>query len=428
MGGIGVLHYNYPTIDDQMKEVERVRRFEAGFVKKPIILRMDSTIGTVFEQAEANGFFSYPVTQDGTKETILMGMVTHRDVKYKENLDQSVLEIMTPREKLIVATLEQTDNLTDIRAANKIIRENALDTLPIVDCDGKIVALVTDSDLKKNEDFKLATKDDNKQLKVLVAVESFISAAKERIMRAKEAEVSGIVVDVRNVFKENLEIAKFVKKNAPELDVILGNVVEADVIRDIMVEVGECVDCFRVGIGTGEVCSTTESLGIGRALGSALRDTTGALSQYKSKYGHIGLIADGGIKSPAHIIGSLILRADAVMMGTVLGAFEESLASRRYDEEKGMLVKRIRGMGSASAIRERAGSHRYGLARNPQEERFPEGIEKDIAYRGSGQPVIERLFNGVRQAMNGLGHKDIIELQKEGRIRFYPRAASKGVL
>lgn len=427
VGGIGVLHYNYPTIYDQMDDAKKTREFEAGFVKNPILLGPDATVGTVFKQAEINGFFSYPITQDGTKETPMIGMVTSRDLRYLENPKVLITEVMTPLERLITARREDTYDKKNIRAANKILRQHKLDTLPIVDQDNKIVALVTDSDLAKDKKYPLATKDENKQLKVLVAVESFLDAAKDRIMAARDVGVSGIVVDARNIYKDHLEIAKFAKKNAPELDVILGNVVEAEVIKRVMEEVGSCVDAFRVGIGTGEVCSTTESLGFGRALGSAIRDTSEALKSYQSKYGHIGLIADGGIKSPAHVIGALMLGANVPMMGTALGGLEESAAQRRYDEERGMF-KRIRGMGSFNAIQERAGSHRYNLARNPQENRFPEGIEKDVSYKGPGEPVLEMFFNGVRQAMNGLGHRDIEELQRDGVIRHYIRAASKGTI
>lgn len=426
-GGIGVIHFNYPAIEDQMREVERVRRYEAGFVRNPVVVGPDATVGTINNLGEKNGFFSYPITADGTLEGLLIGIVTHRDIRFLEDPNVGVVDIMTYRDKLVVARKEETLDKGDIKAANQILRACKLDTLPIVDEDGRVVALVTDSDLEKDKKFPLATKDENKQLKVLVAVESRFGSARERIIAARDFGASGIVVDSRNIFADHLKIAEFTKKEAPELDVILGNVVTTGVIRQVMEEAGGYIDGFRVGIGTGEVCITTESLGIGRTMGSSIHAVEEALRYYQETLGrHIGIIADGGIKSPSHIVAAMILGADAVMMGSELAGLDESPIPAHWDSDRVMLVKRVRGMGSAAAISERAGASRYGLPIDPLYGRVAEGTEKIIPYKGPGGPVLTSLFSGIRQSMHGLGMRSVEELHNQGTIIPYKRSLSKG--
>lgn len=428
LGGIGVIHYNFPTIEDQMEEVRMVRKFEAGFIKNPVVLSKKATIGDVFEKAKETGFFSYPITEDGTLDTPVVGFVTRRDVRYQEDMNKSVQEVMTPRARLIVAHRKKTLDRNDIRAANAIIRASNIDTLPIVDDKFRIVALVTDRDLSKDQSYTQATKDDNKQLKVLVAVESRLDLAKERILAAKESGACGIVVDARNIFADHLQIAKWVKKHVADLDVILGNVVSAEVVKLVMKETGGFVDAFRVGIGGGEVCTTTESLGIGKPLGRAVYDVDQVLKPYLKKFGHIGIIADGGIKSPHHIVGALMLGASAVMMGSMLAGLDESPIKAEYDPVRGYMVKTVRGMGSAEVIRERAGSNRYMVSGNAASERFPEGVKKVVAYKGSGEDYIKMLFAGVRQALHGLGHANLKEVYRDGFAISANRATSKGSL
>lgn len=429
MGGIGVIHYNFPTIDHQMKEVEKVRKFEAAFVRDPLVLGKEAQVGDVFKAAEKNGFFSYPITENGKLDSPMVGFVSRRDVRYQEDLSRSILEVMTQRDHLIVAHRANTLDINDIKAANQIIRTHNLDTLPIIDDDNKVVALVTDSDLSKDKRYPNATKDENKQLKVLVAVESRLDSAKERILAARNFGASGIVVDSRNIFDDHLKIAEWTKKETPELDVIIGNLVTKEVTDDAMAGVGNFIDALRLGIGGGEVCSTTEKFGIGRALASSLCEVSDALKPYRRVLGFKGLIADGGIKMyPYHIIGALMLGANAVMMGTELAGLDESPGKVEYDPETRRMIKHIRGMGSQEVIDERAGANRYMIDQNNKEERMAEGIKKAIPYKGSGEENITKLFVGVRQAMHGLGHKNIEDLYQNGRIYPAKRAVSKGTL
>ncbi len=425
-GGIGVIHFNFPTISAQAFEVEKVRRFEAGFVLDPLVLGIDANVGDVFDSAEKNGFFSYPVTEDGTRNSPLVGIVTRRDVRYEEDRLKGVKSVMTTRDKLVTARREDTLDKKDVRLANEIIRKRNLDTLLIVDDKDRVVALVTDSDLSKNDRYPNATKDENHQLKVLAAIESRLERAKDRVGVLVDAGVSGFVVDARNIYRDHLEIAEYIKRNFKDVDVILGNVVDGKVVRDVLDEMGDYVDAFRVGIGTGEVCTTSEDLGLGRPMGSSVYDVAKVLELNKRKYGHMGLISDGGIKGPHHILKAFFLGADGVMMGSGLAGLDESPGEAIWSAEHERMEKKVRGMGSASAIAERAGSSRYMLSEVV--DRFPEGIEKQVPYMGSGERYVRKLFNGVRQAMQGLGALDIDMLREVGYLIPASRALSKGSL
>ncbi|MEA3357172.1 MAG: IMP dehydrogenase [Patescibacteria group bacterium] len=418
MGGIGVIHYNYETIEDQMMEVEKVKRFEAAFVHKPVVLSPKNTVGDIYKIAEEHGFYSVPITKDGTLESELVGIVTHRDVRYletKKEMKITLAKIMTPRSKLVTISKEKTLDKNDIETANEIIRKHNLDTLPIVDRNFHLVAIVTDSDLRKNEMYPLATKDKNKQLKVLVAVESRLSLAKERIERAAEMGVDGIIIDASVVFKEHLQIAKYAKKKFPQLEVILGNVDSGKMVSKIMKSGHRWVDAIRVGIGPGAACITQEYLGIGRAQASAIWDCSQSAKRFARKSGYaVPLIADGGIKKPSDIVKALALGSQTVMMGGLLAGLEESPGEAGFDEELGYLVKKYRGMGSLEAMAKR-GAIRYRIDKS--RIKIPEGKVTRVGYKGSGYNFIPKLIAAVKQSMQKLNCKDIVSLQKNVDIR-----------
>ena len=424
MGGIGVIHYNFLTIDEQIEEVEKVKKFQAGFVFNPVVLSPENTIKDVYNVAEKYGFFSVPITENGTLNSKLMGIVTHRDVRYRKDFETKLKEVMTPREKLIVAKKSDTVDKNDLHFANEILRKNNLDTLPIVDRQDRIVALVADSDLRKNEQFPLATKDDNKQLRVFIAVESRLKLAQERIKKGFEIGIDGIVIDASVVFKEQLEIAKWVKQNFPKLEVVLGNVDSAQMVERILKEAANFIDALRVGIGPGAACITQQELGTGRAQASAVWDCAEAVKKLKPKYGPIPVIADGGIKipdeinqdvaKPGDITKALALGAQTVMMGSVLAGLDESPGEKEFDYEENRMVKKYRGMGSAEAM-ERRGALRYGIEK--MRIKVPEGRVIKVPYRGSGYDFIPKLIAGVKQSFQKQGFKNLKELQEGADIR-----------
>lgn len=423
-GGIGVIHYNYPTIEEQTEEVKKVKRFEAGFVFNPIVLSPQNTIGDVYKMAEKYGFFSVPITEDGTLNSKLVGIVTHRDVRYRKDMETKIDEIMTPKEKLAVAQKRDTVDKNDLHKANQILRENNLDTLPIIDEAGRVIALVTDSDIRKNEMYPLATKNENKQLKTFIAVESRIELAKERIKKGIEAGIDGIIIDASVAFREEIEIAKFTKENFPELEVVLGNIDSAEMVRRIITEAGKHCDALRVGIGPGAACITQEELGTGRAQASAVWECTQEAKKLEPKYGFFPIIADGGIKisdekeqdiaKPGDITKALALGAQTVMMGSLLAGLDESPGEKEFDYEENKMVKKYRGMGSMEAM-EQGGALRYGIEKT--KIKIPEGKVVKVPYRGSGHDFLPKLIAGVKQSFQKQGFKNIKELQVEADIR-----------
>lgn len=424
MGGIGVIHYNFSTIDEQIEEVERVKRFQAGFVFNPITLSPLNTIKDIYNISKKYGFFSVPITGDGSLNSKLVGIVTHRDVRYREDMKTKLKEVMTPREKLIVAKKSETADKNDLQKANKILKENNLDTLIIIDEENKVVALVADSDLEKNEKFTLATKDENKQLRVFIAVESRLELAKERISKGEQAKADGIVIDASVIFKEQLEIAKWTKQNFPKLEVVLGNVDSAEMVEKILKQDAEFCDALRVGIGPGAACITQQELGTGRAQASAIYDCTEAVKKLEPKYGFMPLIADGGIKipdnidqditKPGDITKALALGSQTVMMGSLLAGLDESPGEKEFDYEENRMVKKYRGMGSLEAMEKRAGV-RYAV--DKVKMRIAEGIVTKVPYRGSGYDFIPKLIVGVKQSLQKQGFRNIKELQEGADIR-----------
>lgn len=435
LGSIGVIHDNL-SIEKQVIEIEKVRRWEAGFILKPVVLSQGARIKDVAKAAEENGFCTYPITEDGTLSSQFLGIVTRRDVRYQEDMEKSVLNIMTSwrmtkekRKKIVVARKEDTLDKNDIRQANKIMRENNLDTLPIVDKEGRLVALVTDSDLAKNDKNEYATKDDNKQLKVLAAIEPrFERFVMDRISSVYQAGACGIVLDQRNVSEDQLKLAKWTFETYPDLDIILGNVVSKSAAREILDSSGKFIAALRCGIGGGAVCSTTEDLALGETLPSAVENVKGVVDEYKKRLGKVGVIADGGIHKPGHILVVMKFGADAAMIGTLFAGLDESPGEPQWSEEHGMMIKRVRGMGSAAVIKEKAGAARYMVDLAGAEEKFPEGIEKVVAYRGSGYKFIKKFLNGVRSGMHGLNCKNFHELRTRAQVVPRRTASSKGAI
>jgi len=423
-GGIGVIHYNFSTIDEQIKEVEKVKRFQASFVFNPVVLSPQNTIKNIYDINEKYGFFSTPITEDGTLNSKLMGIVTHRDVRYRNDMETKLKEVMTPREKLIIAKKSEMADKNNLETANKILREHNLDTLIIVDEMDKVTALVTDSDIRKNEAYPLATKNENKQLRTFIAVESRLKLAKERIGKGIEAGVDGIVIDASVVFKEQLEIAKWTKENFPKLEVVLGNVDSAEMVKKILKEGSQYCDALRIGIGPGAACITQQELGTGRAQASAVWECAQAVKKLEPKYGFIPIIADGGIKipdeanqnmaKPGDISKALALGSQTVMMGGLLAGLDESPGQKEFDYEENRMVKKYRGMGSIEAMEKRS-AVRYAVDKT--KIRIPEGKVIKVPYRGSGYDFIPQLIAGVKQSLQKQGFKNIKELQKEADIR-----------
>ena len=423
-GGIGIIHYNFPTINEQIEEVGKVKKFQAGFVFNPTVLSLDNTISDVYDINEKYGFFSIPITVDGTLNTRLLGIVTHRDIRYRQDMETELKEVMTPREKLIVVKKSETVDKNDLSLAIKSLRKYNLDTLLIVDGEDKVAALVTDSDIRKDEQFPLATENENNQLRTFIAVEGRLKLAKERISKAFDAGVDGINIEASVVFKEQFEIARYCKENFPTLDVIMGNVASAEIVRKIIEQGFDYCDAIKVGMGPGAACITQQELGTGRAQASAVWDCCQEAKKLEPKYGFMPLIADGGIKiideateesqKPGDITKALALGAHSVMMGSILAGLDESPGQAEFDYEGNRMVKKYRGMGSLEAM-EGTSAVRYAV--DKVKIKIAEGVVTKVPYRGSGHDFLPKLVVGVKQSLQKQGFRNIKQLQEEADIR-----------
>ena len=279
----------------------------------------------------------------------------------------------------------------------------------------------------KNEMYPLATKDENKRLRVFIAVESRMELAKERINKACEAGVDGIIIDAGIVFKEQIEIAKYCKENFPNLEVILGNIGSGKMVETIIKQASDWCDGLRIGIGPGAACITLQELGTGRAQASAVWDCAQTAKWLETKYGFMPIIADGGIRipdlendeiqKPGDITKALALGGQTVMMGGLLAGLEESPPEKEFDYEENRMIKKYWGMGSPEAMAQRAGV-RYGI--DKLKIKIPEGRVIKVPYRGSGYDFLPKLVAGVKQSLQKQGFKNIKELQEGADIRLLP--------
>ena len=410
LGGIGVIHYNN-TVEEQVKEVRRVKRFENGFITEPVVLSPNHTIRDLDVLKETYGFSGIPITEDGTLNSKLVGIVTKRDIDFEEDRTKKLKEVMTTQ--LITAS----DRIS-LAEGNKILKESKKGKLPIVDKQGRLVSLMSRTDLLKNEDFPFASKNKDKQLLVGAAL-STRDEDKERLAELVKAGVDVIVIDSSqgdSVFQTNT--IKYIKKNYPDIDVIGGNVVTAKQCKTL-IDAG--ADALRIGMGSGSICITQDTLSVGRAQGSAVYHT----AKFSKEYANIPVIADGGVAHIGHIMKATSLGASAVMMGGLLAGTSESPGEYFY--EGGVRVKKYRGMASHEAM-EKGGGKRY-LAVEDQ-IKVAQGVTGTVVDKGSVVHLVQYLMQSLLHSLQELGYRNIQELHKglyEGTLRFEMRSPSAQV-
>jgi len=407
LGGIGIIHYNN-TIEEQVKEVRRVKRFENGFITDPVVLSPNHTIRDVDTLKETHGFSGIPITEDGTLNSKLVGIVTKRDTDFEGDRTKLLREVMTTQ--LITAPAG-----ISLAEGNKILKESKKGKLPLVDKQGRLVSLMSRTDLLKNEDFPFASKNKDKQLLVGAAL-STREEDKERLAELDRAGVDVIVIDASqgdSVFQINT--IRYIKKTYPHLEVIGGNVVTAKQCKSL-VDAG--VDALRIGMGSGSICITQDTLSIGRAQGSAVYHT----AKFSKEYANIPVLADGGIAHIGHIVKAISLGASAVMMGGLLAGTSESPGEYFY--EGGVRVKKYRGMASHEAM-EKGGGKRYLSVED--RIKVAQGVTGTVVDKGSVIHLVQYLMQSLLHSLQELGCRSIQELHKgiyEGTLRFEMRSPS----
>lgn len=400
-GGIGLIHYNMSP-EKQRQEALKVKRFKNGFVSEPITLPPDSSIKEVMRIRQELGYSTIPITEDGTSRGRLLGMVSKYDYSsltpdYQENL---VRERMVPVERLACATFGELcdeNGHFDLRHANEKLLEAHSAALPIIDDQGRLLYLITRSDVDKHQNFPKAALDPANSLLVGAAVETWQSKAETRIeMLSRVVDV--IVFDTSQGYtRYEIELIKWTKQHYPDLQIIGGNVVTEEAC-EALIKAG--ADAIRVGMGSGSICTTQEVGGIGRGQASAVYHCAITCR----KHG-VPLIADGGISKSSDIVKALALGAETVMLGSLLASTDE--APGRSQIKDGIRLKEYRGMGSSQAM-EKGSSVRYGT--HQSKIRVPEGVAGMVPSRGSISDWVPCLLQGVKQGFHKLGFASLDKL------------------
>ncbi|WP_405088604.1 IMP dehydrogenase [Microbispora sp. NBC_01389] len=402
-GGIGILHRNL-SIEEQAQQVDLVKRSEAGMVTNPVTCSPEDTLADVERLCATYRISGVPVTDaDG----VLVGIVTNRDMRFESDQGKAVRDVMTPM-PLVTAPVG-----VDREEAFRLLRQNKVEKLPLVDEAGRLQGLITVKDFTKSEQYPLATKDADGRLMVGAAV-GVAGDAEERAMALIDAGADVIIVDTAHGHSHGVcdMIAK-VKANNGRVDVIGGNVATRAGAQ-ALVDAG--ADAVKVGVGPGSICTTRVVAGVGAPQLTAIYEAALACGP-----AGIPVIGDGGLQYSGDIAKALAAGADTVMLGSLLAGCEESPGELIFIN--GKQFKSYRGMGSLGAVRnrERGGASfskdRYAQADVSGEDKYiPEGIEGQVPYRGPAAAVAHQLVGGLRQGMWYTGSRTIEELHEKAQL------------
>jgi IMP dehydrogenase len=364
-------------------------------IVEPVTLPPDRTIGEALEVMKRFSISGIPVTQKGK----LVGIITNRDLRFEKKLHKKISEVMT-KDKLITVP-----EGTDLEKAKVILHEKRIEKLPIVDKRGYLKGLITVKDIMKNIQYPNACKDARGRLRVGAA----LGVSKDLLERAEaliSAGVDILVIDSSHGHSRGvLSSLEKVKKSFPGVPLMAGNVATAAGTKDL-IEAG--VDCVKVGIGPGSICTTRVVTGAGVPQITAIMDCAEEAEKYK-----IPIIADGGIKYSGDITKALAAGANAVMIGSLFAGTEESPGETVLFE--GRSYKIYRGMGSLEAMKSGSGD-RYFQEEEDIKKMVPEGIEGRVPHRGSLSESVYQLIGGLRSGMGICGAKNIVEMQKKAQF------------
>jgi IMP dehydrogenase len=393
-GGIGIIHKNM-TAADQAREVGRVKKHESGVIKDPITVRPDATIREVVALTRAKGISGLPVTADGNQ---VVGIVTHRDIRFEEQLDLPVSKVMTPREKLV--TVRENTPREEVLL---LLHRHRIEKVLVVDEDGRLRGMITVKDIQKARDFPRASKDEHGRLRVGAAVGTAPDTL-DRVAELAAAGVDLVIVDTSHGHSRGvIATVERIRKAHHQLQLMAGNVVTAEAAM-ALVDAG--VDGVKVGIGPGSICTTRVVAGVGVPQVTAVSTVAAALAK-----ADVPLVSDGGIRYSGDVAKAIAAGANAVMIGGLFAGTEESPGE--VELYQGASYKSYRGMGSLGAMAQRHGSSdRYFQDTVEELEKLvPEGVEGRVPYKGSLVAILHQLAGGVRAAMGYTGSHDIEEMR-----------------
>jgi IMP dehydrogenase len=398
LGGIGVLHRNL-SIADQVAEVDKVKRSEAGMIVEPVTLSPDALVGDALELMARYRVSGIPITDADDR---LVGILTNRDLRFGVPSTMRVADAMT-KDGLVTAPVGTT-----LEEAEAILGRHRIEKLPIVDVEGKLKGLITVKDISKREAYPLATKDERGRLRVAAAV-GVGTDALERAEALVDAEVDALVVDTAHGHSRAVIDVVRRLKEAHDVQVVAGNISTADA-AEALIEAG--ADALKLGQGPGSICTTRVVAGVGVPQITAIYDCADLAAEEG-----VPLIADGGLTSSGDVAKAIAAGADTVMLGSMLAGTDESPGSVLVVQ--GERFKEYRGMGSLGAMKARSFSKDRYFQGDVEDvaELIPEGIEGRVAYKGPLGPIVHQLVGGLRQAMGYCGAATLEDLKQARFVR-----------
>ncbi len=396
-GGLGILHKNM-SIDQQADQVRKVKRSDSGLILDPVTLTPDATIGEALRIMKENKIGGIPIVDHAHK---LVGILTNRDLRFETNFKDKVSTVMTS-ENLITAP-----SGTDLKKAELIFKKTKIEKLPVVNKAGKLIGLITFSDILKLKSHPLAVKDAFGRLLVGAGV-GITGDIMQRVEALDKVAVDVICLDsAHGHTKGVISALKMIKKNYKHIQVIAGNVGTAAGAK-ALAEAG--ADAVKVGIGPGSICTTRIVAGTGVPQITAVMEAAAAL---KNK--NVGIISDGGIRYTGDMVKALAAGASCVMMGNVFAGTDESPGDTIIYE--GRKFKQYRGMGSLGAMAQGSSDRYFQDVEDDIKKFVPEGIEGRVAYKGNLREVVHQFTGGLKAGMGYCGAKNIAELQKATFIK-----------
>ncbi|MAF14088.1 MAG: IMP dehydrogenase [Parcubacteria group bacterium] len=414
-GGIGIVHCNC-SIDQQVDEIKKVKRFNNGFIYNPIVLSPSDTIADIHKAYNQYHYSSFPITEDGKVGSKLIGIIDQSSIDF-------INDTTLPLSNIMVISFATANHTVKLHIANDILKRNPQQSLlPIVNDNHELHAILCRKDLRNIRTYPLASKNwKTKQLLVGAAISTH-QDARERATRLVKGGVDVIVVDsAQGCSFYQLEVIQWLKHKFPDIDVIGGNVVTQKQAQ-YLIDAG--VDGLRVGMGIGSICTTQSVCGVGRAQGTAVY----RVAQLASAYG-IPVIADGGITSIGHIVKALAIGASTVMMGSMFAGTDE--APGNYILKNGARLKKYRGMGSLEAFKaSESAMARYlpSLSKSPphsSDVQIAQGVSGYVASKGSLQDYMPYLRKGLQIGLQDIGVQccqDLKHLTDTGEVCFELRS------
>ena len=390
-GGMGVIHKNM-SIDEQSRQIRRVKKFESGVINDPITADPSMTVGEIYKITKKYGISGVPVVNNGK----LVGIVTNRDLRFVDNLNLKISTIMTVKEKLITVSEDYTKS--EVISA---LKENRIEKLLITNSKFELKGMITFKDIQKSTTFPNASKDSKGRL----IVGGAIGTNKESLDRAEELILQGvdvIVIDTAHGHsKLVIDALKYLRDKYPEQQIIAGNIATQEAAEDL---IAAGASALKVGIGPGSICTTRVVAGVGVPQLTAIINVAKVAKKSKTP-----LIADGGIRYSGDIAKAIAAGADCVMLGGLLAGTDEAPGDVEMFE--GRTYKSYRGMGSIGAM-QKGSKDRYNQEEeNKVSKLVPEGIEGRVPYKGTMKTILHQLLGGLKSSMGYVGCKNINKMK-----------------